>query len=83
MPCKIGHAKIGNEKRRSQLNVDDCSERHGAVSAWRGHAVARGWRCHSAACSFVKMQKGGVVKHRLLALAKWLFEALSLGKFGN
>ena len=43
MPCKIGHAKIGNKKRRSQLSVDDCIERHGAVSASRGPGVASGW----------------------------------------
>lgn len=67
--CKIGHAKIGNKKRRAQLIVDDCSETHGAVSAWRGPDVARGWRCHSAARSFVKMQKGGVVRHRLFGIS--------------
>lgn len=69
MHCKIGHAKIGNKKRRSLLNVDDCSERHGAVSAWRGPGIDRGWRFHSAARSFVKMQKGGVVKHRLFGIS--------------
>lgn len=69
MPCKIGHAKIGNKKRRSQLSVDDCSERHGAVSAWRGRGVASGRGRHSAARSFVKMQKGGVVKHRLFGFS--------------
>lgn len=47
--------KIGNEKRRSQLSVDDCSERHGAVSAWRDPGVARGWRLHSAAKGWTRM----------------------------
>ena len=69
MHCKIGHAKIGNKKRRSLLNVDDCSERHGAVSALRDLGVARGRGRHSAARSFVKMQKGGVVKHRLFGIS--------------
>ena len=69
MPCKIGHAKIGNEKRRSQLRVDDCIETHGAVSAWRGPGVASGWKRMGAARSFVKMQKGGVVRHRLFGIS--------------